>query len=83
MDKIDEWNENVSIGWWKESRIQLNKVIGKYNKWVDKHSSDKVKTVKLLSKIEKHLEMDYCNKDGGSGYKDELMNIQDIVKRNM
>lgn len=83
MEHIEEWNENVGISWWKESRIQLNKVIRKYNKWVDKHTENKVKTAKLLTKIEKHLKMDYCNQDGGSGYKEELLNIQSIVKSRM
>ena len=31
MEKIEEWDENVNIDWWKESRIKLNKVIRKYN----------------------------------------------------
>jgi len=83
MNKINEWNENISINWWKESRTQLNKVIRKYNKWIDKHTNDKVKTAKLLTKIEKHLKMDYCNQDGGSGYKEELLNIQNIIKNRM
>ena len=80
MEKIEEWNENESITWWREARIKLNKVIRKYNKWVDLHSENKDKTVKLLSKINKHLQMHYCNQDGGSGYKDELQKMKYIVE---
>ncbi len=80
MVEIEEWDENVGISWWKESRMQLNKVIRKYNKWVNNHTGDEVKTAKLLTKIDKHLKMYYCNQDGGSGYKEELMKIRDIVK---
>lgn len=83
INKIEEWDENVDIDWWKESRIQLNKVIREYNKWVDIYTDDKVKTAKLLTKIEKHLEMDYCNQNGGSGYKKELLNIKTIVENRM
>jgi hypothetical protein len=88
MEKIDEWNENVNITWWKEnvnitwwkeSRTKLNKIIRKYNKWVEFHSDNKIKTAKLLAKINKHLEMSYCNTDGGSGYKEELEKIKAIV----
>jgi hypothetical protein len=80
MEKIEEWDENVNIDWWKESRIKLNKVIRKYNKWVDRHSEDKIKTDKLLVKIDKHLEKHYCNQDGGSGYKEALNEMKEIVE---
>lgn len=80
MEKIKEWDENVEIEWWKEGRIKLNKVIRKYNKWVKKYTDDDIKTSKLLKKINKHLKKDYCNKDGGSGWKDELLRIKFIVE---
>ncbi len=83
MEKIEEWNERVGIDWWKEGRIQLNKVIRKYNKWVDKHTENKVKTAKLLYKIDEHLEMHYCNQSGGSGWKEELLNMKSVVKNKM
>jgi hypothetical protein len=81
MERIEEWDENPGVSWWKESRIKLNKVIRKYNKWVDKHSDDRSKTTKLLNKVNKNLKMNYCNQDGGSGYKEELLNIKLIVER--
>jgi len=80
MEKINEWDENVGISWWKEGRTKLNKVIRKYNKWVEFHSKNEIKTAKLLTKINKHLKMDYCNQDGGSGYKEELETMKSNVK---
>lgn len=79
MEKLVEWNENVSIPWQKEGRTRLNKVIQKYNKWIDLHQDDKVKTTKLLVKINKHLQMHYSNQDGGSGYRDELIKMKENV----
>lgn len=80
MEIIQEWNENTGISWWKKSRMKLNKVIRKFNHWVKNDSADKLKTVKLLTKIEKHLEMKYCNQDGGSGYKDELLKMKTQIE---
>lgn len=81
--KIKEWNENVSISWWRDGRIKLNKIIRKYNKWTEKHSDNIVKTAKLLARINKNLEMDYCNQSGGSGWKEELLNMRNIIKQHM
>lgn len=83
MEKIIEWDENINISWWKESRIKLNKVIRKYNKWIEYHSENKIKTEKLLIKINKHLLMDYCNQDGGSSYKGELEKMKYNVTKTM
>jgi hypothetical protein len=80
MEKLLEWNENVGISWWKEGRVKLNKVIRKYNKWIDLFQDDKVKTAKLLVKINEHLQMHYSNQDGGSGYKEELMKMKQNVE---
>ena len=79
-EKFDEWNENTGINWWKEGRIALNKVIRKYNTWVDNHLEDDEKTLKLLKKINKNLTMHYCNQDGGYSRKSELLKMQSIVK---
>ncbi len=76
METIEEWDENIGITFWKEGRVKLNKVIRKYNKWVKNHTKDKVKAYKLLAKIEEHLSMDYCNQDGGSGYRFELIKMK-------
>ena len=80
MEKIEEWDENAGINWWKESRIKLNKVIRKYNKWVDKHTGNRVKTAKLIKRIDKNLDMHYSNQDGGSGYREELLKMRANVK---
>lgn len=80
MEKIEEWCEHTGIDWWKEGRIKLNKVIRKYNRWIEKHQGNRIKTAKLLLKIERHLEMEYCNKSGGSGWKDELLDMKENVK---
>lgn len=79
MEKLVEWDENVSISWWKEGRTKLNEVIRKYNKLIDLHQDDKVKTAKLLVKINEHLQMQYSNQDGGSGYRDELIKMKENV----
>lgn len=76
MELFQEWDENTDITWRKEGRQSLNKVIRKYNKWAQKHIEDEVKTTKMLVKINKHLEMYYCNQDGGSCYKDELIRMK-------
>jgi len=83
MEKIEEWNENTNISWWKEGRTKLNKVIRKYNKWIDKYLDNNLKTVKLFNKINKNLEMHYCNQDGGSGWKDELLKMKSVVEDRM
>jgi hypothetical protein len=83
MEKLKEWNENVGIDWWKEGRTKLNKVIRKYNKWIDKHSGNKVKTLKLLEKINEDLEKHYCNQSGGSGWKEELLEMKSVIEGNL
>lgn len=79
--KLEEWDENIGITWQKKSRIKLNKVIRKYNIWVENHTDDYEKTVKLIEKINRHLKMHYSNQDGGSGYKEELLRIKRRVKK--
>ena len=83
MEKIEEWNECVDIDWWREGRTQLNKVIRKYNKWIDKHTENNVKTYKLLNKIDEHLEMRYSNQNGGSEWKDVLLKMKSVVESKM
>lgn len=83
MDKRDEWNENICIDWWKEGRKKLNKVIRKYNDWIDEGTDSLTKTAKLLEKIKKNLKMDYCNHDGGSGYWEELNDMKIVVKERL
>ena len=79
MEKLVEWDENVGISWWKESRIKINEVVRKFNKWIEFHSENKVKTAKLLERINENLQMHYCNQDGGSGYKEELEKMKTVV----
>ena len=83
MKKISLWPENTGIGWWNEARKELNKVIRLYNKWVDKGAYSATKAVKLIERINNHLKMDYCNQDGGSGYKEELELIKSLVKERL
>lgn len=80
MKKLQEWDENTNISWWNDGRTKLNKVIRKYNNWIDNHTENNVKTVRLLNKIDENLEMDYCNQDGGGGWKDELLKMKDVVE---
>ena len=67
----------------RDGCTQLNKVIRKYNKWIDKHSDNRVKTSKLLDKIDRHLEMHYCNQRGGSGWKEELLYMKNVIESKM
>lgn len=76
MEKIEQWSENSPIEWWNDGRKKLNKIIRKYNKWVDNKYGSK----KLLNKIDIHLEKEYCNSDGGSGWKEELIKMKNNVK---
>lgn len=76
MEKLEEWNENTPITWWKEGRTTLNKVIRKYNKWID----DKQNTDKLIEKINEHLQKPYSNQDGGGGYMNELLKMKENVE---
>ena len=86
MEKLVEWDENTGISWWNEGRTNLNKVIRKYNKWIDSFQKDRVKTAKLIVKIEEHLQMHYSNQDGGSGYREELIkmlqNVESTARKN-
>lgn len=79
-ETIEEWNENVGVGWWKEGRKKLNKVIRKYNHWVVCDTDNNVKTTILLVKIYKNLKMSYCNQDGGSGWYEELDKMKTTVE---
>lgn len=83
MNKKDEWYENTSISWWRESRKKLNKVIRKYNTWIDEGADSLTKTAKLLEKIKKNLKMDYCNQEGGNNYWEELNDMKIVVKERL
>lgn len=73
------WNENTGIGWWDECRKELNQIIICYNNWQmqDDFSEEKAKFV--LAKIE-YGKQTIGSRDGGSGYWDELDEMEQFVK---
>lgn len=77
---VKEWDEDCDIQWWKECRIELNKIIKKYNKWQYKHDFDGKKALKLLALIE-YGKQTIGNRDGGSGYLEELLGMEGFVKK--
>ena len=76
---VKKWNENVDVKWWKESRIELNKIIQEFNDWQVEDDFDPKKTKKLLAKIE-YGKQTIGSQDGGSGYMDELRYMEEFVK---
>ncbi len=76
---IKRWDVNTNVGWWKESRAELNKVIDAYNDWQihDNCASDKAEI--LLRKIE-YGKQTIGAQDGGEGYLEELENMEKFVR---
>lgn len=75
-----KWNEDTNINWWKESRIELNKIIDIYNYWqINGFNEDEVE--KLLAYIE-YGKQTIGSQDGGSGYLEELEDMEEFVKNN-
>jgi len=79
---IKKWDENTDIDWWRKSRIELNKIIDLFNNWQieDDFNDDKAKLV--LAKIE-YGKQTIGSQDGGSGYWDELDEMEKFVKSNL
>lgn len=75
---VKKWDEDIEISWWKSSRIELNKIIEDYNNWqiCDDFDTDKAKI--LLAKIE-YGKQTIGSQDGGSGYLEELENMEKFV----
>lgn len=72
------WDENTNIDWWKESRIQLNKIIDEYNYWqIDGFNIER--GMDVLAKI-KHGKETIGSQDGGSGYMEELEEMEKSIK---
>lgn len=75
-----KWDEDVPIDWWKESRIELNKIIDAYNYWqIEGFSRDKA--IQILGFIE-YGKQTIGSKDGGSGYLEELEDMERFVELN-
>ena len=75
---VKKWDENVPIDWWKESRIELNKIIDIYYSWqID--GFDKAASRKVLANIE-YGEQTIGSLDGGGGYLEELEKMEEFVK---
>lgn len=75
----EKWDENVTISWWKTSRIELNKIIDEYNNWQIQDDFDKDKSKKVLAKIE-YGKQTIGSQDGGSGYWEELDEMEQFVR---
>ena len=74
-----KWDETSPIDWCNECRKELNKIIDCYNTWQmeDNFSEEKAKLV--LAKIE-YGKQTIGQRDGGSGYWDELDEMEQFVK---
>ncbi len=77
----EKWDENTDINWWKESRIELNKIIEIYNNW-QIEGCGSIRAKFLLTKIE-YGKQTIGARDGGSGYFDELDEMETFVKENI
>ena len=79
---IKKWNEDSPIEWWNECRIELNKIIDVYNKWQMEDDFDEDKSKLVLAKIE-YGKQTIGVRDGGSGYLEQLEEMEDFVKNNI
>lgn len=73
-----KWDENTNIDWWKTSRMELNKIIETYNNWQMEGFDENTANI-VLSKIE-HGKQTIGSIDGGSGYWDELHEMETFVR---
>jgi hypothetical protein len=74
-----KWDEDTDISCWKKSRIDLNKIIDDYNNWQIEQDFSVEESRKLLAKIE-YGKQTIGSQDGGSGYWDELDEMEQFVK---
>ena len=72
---IEEWPTNTRIAWWNDCRKKLNKVIRKYNKWQLKRDFDVAYGTELLALV-RHGKNTIGSRDGGGGYKEELVRME-------
>lgn len=73
----NKWDENTSITWWNECRSELNKIIDFYNQWQIEGFPDD-QTTKLRALIE-YSKQTIGSRDGGSGYMETLVEMEDFV----
>jgi len=76
---VKKWDEDTNITWWKECRIELNKIIECYNTWQMEDDFDIEKSKLVLAKIE-YGKQTIGSRDGGSGYMEELEKMEEFVK---
>jgi hypothetical protein len=79
---LKKWNEDTSITWQKNSRIELNYIIDHYNKWQMEDDFDSKQGKLLLAKII-YGKQTIGSLDGGSGYMDELNQMEEFVNNNI
>ena len=75
-----KWDEDTPIAWWNECRSELNKIIDFYNQWQIEGFPDD-QTTKLRALIE-YGKQTIGSRDGGSGYMDTLVEMEDFVNEN-
>lgn len=76
---VKRWDEDTTITWWKECRIELNKIIDSYNAWQIDDDFDIEKSKRLLAKIE-YGKQTIGSRDGGSGYMEDLEQMEEFVR---
>lgn len=79
---VKKWNEDTDIGWWKKSRIELNKIIEDYNNWQIEDDFDISRSKIILAKIE-YGKQTIGSQDGGSGYLEELNQMEQFIKQSI
>lgn len=76
---VKKWDEDTNITWWKECRIELNKIIECYNDWQITDDFDENRAKFVLAKIE-YGKQTIGSRDGGSGYMEELEQMEEFVR---
>lgn len=76
---VKKWNEDTNITWWKECRIELNKIIECYNTWQIDDDFNAEKSKIILAKIE-YGKQTIGSIDGGSGYMEELEDMEEFIR---
>jgi hypothetical protein len=82
IKSVEPWDENTNIDWQRKCRKRLNKVISKFNKWQVEKNFDVYYGMKVLRHIEAEKQ-GVGSRDGGSGYLEVLLDMEQFVKDNL
>lgn len=79
---IDEWDEDETIAWRVNGRKRLNVIIRAFNDWqrmlgMGDESTEKPRLIRVLIVEARQT---WANRDGGSGWREELDKMDEIAK---